>query len=180
MDADTVEAVEAERDIKKLLQRHMEDIALLRMKCKDVLEPEHDDIFLLRYILSFKTVEKSEISVRKGIEYRRNNPWLKTAKTGEKWDVDVKVGKFTCAGQDHGSQSRRLTAFLFCSQLRAQQDARRTAAPFSTFAPASVSHSACRRCISVLRRTFRPSFCFGFVLLVHMRNRTLFVCAFTC
>jgi len=99
---DIVEAVEAERDVKKLLERHAEEITGLKQKCKDVLEPEHDDIFLLRYILSFKTVEKAEVSVRKGIEYRKANPWLNTAKTGEKWDVDVKVGQYTCAGQDHG------------------------------------------------------------------------------
>jgi len=99
---DTVESVEAERDVKKLLVRHAEDIAALRAECKDVLAAEHDDIFLLRYILSFKTVEKSAVSVKKGIEYRKNNLWLNTAKTGEKWDVDEKVGKFTCAGQDHG------------------------------------------------------------------------------
>lgn len=98
-----IEAVEAERDIKKLLIRHKEDLVLLREACKDVLtEPEHDEIFLLRYLLSFKTVEKSEVSVRKGIEYRKANPWLKCAKTGEDWEVDVKARQYTCAGQDHG------------------------------------------------------------------------------
>ena len=48
-------------------------------------QAEHDDIWLLRYILSRKTVDKAEPAVRKGIEWRKaNESWLKEAKTGGK------------------------------------------------------------------------------------------------
>ena len=53
----------------------------LREQCKDVLEPEHDDLWLLRYVLSRKTLEKAEPAIRKGIEYRKaNKEWLDKAK----------------------------------------------------------------------------------------------------
>lgn len=43
----------------------------LRERCKDVLEEQHDDIWLLRYILSRKSVDKAEPHVRKGIQWRK-------------------------------------------------------------------------------------------------------------
>lgn len=48
--------IEDERNVKVLLETHAELIKGLRETCKDVLAEEHDDIFLLRYILSYKTV----------------------------------------------------------------------------------------------------------------------------
>lgn len=100
---DDVEAqdIEDERNITALLAKHLELVAELRTACKDCLGPEHDDIFLLRYILSYKTVAKSEPHVRAGIEYRKNNPWLDYARTGEVWEVNTKVERFTCASQTH-------------------------------------------------------------------------------
>ena len=65
------------------------------------MQPEHDDIFLLRYILSYKTVAKSEPHVRAGFEYRKENAWLDFARTGEVWEVNQKVERFTCASQTH-------------------------------------------------------------------------------
>ena len=52
-----------------------------------MLEAEHDDVFLLRYVLSYKTLAKSESHVREGIKFRKENPWLNYAKTGEVWEV---------------------------------------------------------------------------------------------
>ncbi len=54
---------------------------------QDVLEAEHDDIFLLRYVLSYKTTAKSETHVRAGIAFRKENAWLEYAKTGQVWEV---------------------------------------------------------------------------------------------
>lgn len=104
MEKDVVESVEAERDIKLLLTRHMELIAELRMACKDVLEAEHDDIFLLRYVLSFKTREKAEVQVRKAIEYRKVRGSGKTPRSahalrrptrGSRQRVQAKSGMWT-------------------------------------------------------------------------------------
>ncbi len=85
--------------IAKLLDTHKDSIDELRAACKDVLVslaglmvffcvaewdgqgPEHDDIWLLRYVLSRKTVDKAEPAVRKGIEWRNaNKSWLDKAK----------------------------------------------------------------------------------------------------
>lgn len=90
---------------------------------QDVLEAEHDDIFLLRYVLSYKTTAKSETHVRAGIAFRKENAWLEYAKTGQVWEVsrhsvnlrsaplnfffffslqvNTKVERFTCASQSH-------------------------------------------------------------------------------
>jgi len=99
---DDVEAeIEDERSIKLLLEKHLVEVAELRKACKDVLEADHDDVFLLRYVLSYKVLAKSESHVRDGIKFRKENPWLNYAKTGEVWEVNTKVERFTCASQSH-------------------------------------------------------------------------------
>jgi len=83
--------------IAELLTKHKEAIAELRDVCKDVLQPEHDDIWLLRYILSRKTVDKAEPAVRKGIEWRAaNKEWLAKAKEeGGKAPYSDQIERFT-------------------------------------------------------------------------------------
>jgi hypothetical protein len=44
---------------------------------------KHDDIFLLRYALSYKTVDLCTHHIRRGIEYRKNNPYLELEKEGK-------------------------------------------------------------------------------------------------
>jgi hypothetical protein len=66
----------------------------------DVVFPqqaEHDDIWLLRYILSRKTVDKAEPAVRKGIEWRAaNHEWLAKAKEeGGKAPYADQIERFT-------------------------------------------------------------------------------------
>jgi hypothetical protein len=42
------------------MEKHRDMVDELRTLCKDVLLPEHDDLWLLRYVLSRKTLEKAE------------------------------------------------------------------------------------------------------------------------
>ncbi len=65
----TLRLAGAPQSITTLLKQHREAIDELRDVCKDVLEAEHDDIWLLRYVLSRK--DKAEAAVRKGIEWRK-------------------------------------------------------------------------------------------------------------
>ena len=51
---------EPDRDLATLLSRHKEAINALREGAKSVLGPEHDDIFLLRYVLSFSPADALE------------------------------------------------------------------------------------------------------------------------
>lgn len=56
---DEPEHIEPERDIKALLDKHGALIAEVKSAMAKELDPAvHDDIFLLRYVLSYKTVEK--------------------------------------------------------------------------------------------------------------------------
>ncbi len=53
------EHIEPERDIKLLLEKHAALLAEVKGAMAKELDPAvHDDIFLLRYILSYKTLEK--------------------------------------------------------------------------------------------------------------------------
>ena len=78
------------------MDKHRDAVDELRARCKDVLEPEHDDLWLLRYILSRKTLEKAEPAVRKGIQWRKDNAsWLAAAKTGGKAPYADQIERFT-------------------------------------------------------------------------------------
>ena len=74
---------EQEFDMDKLIASQRKRIDQLRESVKDVIdEKKHDDIFLLRYCLSFKTTPDAEKALRKGIEYRKKNEsWLQLAVT---------------------------------------------------------------------------------------------------
>jgi hypothetical protein len=63
---------EPERDIAFLLSKHKEKLAALREGVKDILKEEHDDIFLLRYVLSFELAEGIE-AVKWAIAWRAGN-----------------------------------------------------------------------------------------------------------
>ena len=48
-----------------------------------MLDPKvHDDIFLLRYALSYKTLESCRGHIVAGIEYRKGHPYLELEKQG--------------------------------------------------------------------------------------------------
>jgi hypothetical protein len=56
------ENIEPERDIKLLLEKHGALLAEVKGALAKELDPAiHDDIFLLRYVLSYKTLDKVEL-----------------------------------------------------------------------------------------------------------------------
>jgi hypothetical protein len=53
------EHIEPERDIKALLDKHTALITEVKAAMAKELDPVvHDDIYILRYVLSYKTLEK--------------------------------------------------------------------------------------------------------------------------
>ena len=57
-------------EIERLLEEHNIEVNTLRDRLKDVLEPEkHDELWLLRYILSNKTAAEAETPARFAIEW---------------------------------------------------------------------------------------------------------------
>lgn len=77
---------EPDRDLATLLSRHKEAINALREGAKSVLGPEHDDIFLLRYVLSFSPADALE-AIKWAVAWRkepRNAYWLSRAEEKEK------------------------------------------------------------------------------------------------
>ena len=78
---------EPERDVALLLERHKENLVKLREQVQDVLSkrPEHDDIFLLRYLLSFDLAAAGD-AIRWAVAWRaepRNAYWLARAEEKE-------------------------------------------------------------------------------------------------
>jgi len=64
-----------DRDVKKLIAKHKDEIDKLKKQAQKVAgfnPKEHDDIFLLRYILSHGTAKKALPNVEFTIEYRTN------------------------------------------------------------------------------------------------------------
>ncbi len=56
----------------------------LKEALADVLDPKvHDDIFLLRYALSYKKRETCENHIRAGLEYRKEHSYLELEKQGK-------------------------------------------------------------------------------------------------
>lgn len=83
--------------VADLIKAHREDIDKLREQCKDILEAEHDDLWLLRYVLSRK--DKAEAAVRKGLQWRKENAkWLSLAKTGGKAPHADRIERYTAVG----------------------------------------------------------------------------------
>ncbi len=78
--------MEADRDVATLVARHAERIRGLREATKSVLGPEHDEIFLLRYVLSFEQNDAIE-AVKWAVAWRkepRNAYWISRAEEKEK------------------------------------------------------------------------------------------------
>jgi hypothetical protein len=78
--------MEPDRDVSKLLEVHREEIAEMREAVKDIaVDAEHDDIFLLRYVLSFGVAEGIK-AIRWAIPWRKepeNAYWLNRAEERE-------------------------------------------------------------------------------------------------
>jgi hypothetical protein len=56
----------------------------LKAALADVLDPKvHDDIFLLRYALSYKTLEGAKKHIVAGIDYRKEHSYLELEKQGK-------------------------------------------------------------------------------------------------
>lgn len=90
------------RDIDELLIANKERIKRLREATQEVLSPEHDDIWLLRYVLSNKEDEKAEKKVRFTIEYRKKNrSWLSRAAQGEEGAPHRDIVKKYCNSSLH-------------------------------------------------------------------------------
>eukprot|EP01091_Cochliopodium_minus_P017817 TRINITY_DN7076_c0_g1_i1.p1 TRINITY_DN7076_c0_g1~~TRINITY_DN7076_c0_g1_i1.p1 ORF type:complete len:307 (-),score=77.15 TRINITY_DN7076_c0_g1_i1:70-990(-) len=83
---EAIQEIQQEKNIDYLLDINSDKIDTLRNLVGDVLEETHDDIFLLRYVLSFARYEdnwkKAIEAVRFTIEYRKQNEsWLSKAKS---------------------------------------------------------------------------------------------------
>ena len=75
------------RDVDKLMEMHRGEIDELRVRTKDVLFDEWDDLWLLRYVLSSPdSVEKAEEKVRQAVKFREDNPWLESAREAARMD----------------------------------------------------------------------------------------------
>jgi hypothetical protein len=72
-----VTAIEPDRDVAKLLVKHKSEIEQMASKLGPEIDPKvHDEIFLLRFILSFKEVDLAVDAVRKCIAWRTENAAL--------------------------------------------------------------------------------------------------------
>lgn len=78
-------------NVELLLQKHKEEIAELRSLCPQVTEqevyPYYDQIFFLRYILSFKTVPKARAAVEKKIAWDKENAELVNAALSGEFNI---------------------------------------------------------------------------------------------
>ena len=92
-----------ERNVDRLIEQNKGSIEELKEATKDICEndPQYDDIFFLRYVLSNKSTKNAEKSVRDCIEYRKNNSeWLELAKTKGEEAIPFKdkIKIFSCQG----------------------------------------------------------------------------------
>lgn len=61
--------------VADLLQEHKDAIAAVRAQPEvaPILGPEHDELFVLRYVISFREVGKAAVAIKQAIEWRREN-----------------------------------------------------------------------------------------------------------
>lgn len=72
-----VSAIEPDRDVAKLLVRHKEAIDSVRRQMGRELDPiKHDDLFVLRFVLSFKEVPAAVEALAKCLAWRSENAEL--------------------------------------------------------------------------------------------------------
>eukprot|EP01091_Cochliopodium_minus_P015445 TRINITY_DN5503_c0_g1_i1.p1 TRINITY_DN5503_c0_g1~~TRINITY_DN5503_c0_g1_i1.p1 ORF type:complete len:291 (+),score=67.81 TRINITY_DN5503_c0_g1_i1:106-978(+) len=71
----------SEKNIDDLMKKHLPRIKQLKFDLEDKLTEKHDNIFLLRYCLSFSNNKDAEKAIRKALKFRKHNPWLQLADT---------------------------------------------------------------------------------------------------
>ncbi|OQR84685.1 hypothetical protein ACHHYP_13093 [Achlya hypogyna] len=88
-------------NLDALLQERAEDVATLRNLVQDVLQPEHDDIWLLRFLLSNGSPAASQEPIRFTIKWRAERAEaLAKVRTGANAPHYDQVSKYQVAG-DH-------------------------------------------------------------------------------
>ncbi|OQR84686.1 hypothetical protein ACHHYP_13095 [Achlya hypogyna] len=87
-------------DLDALLQERSSDLAALKVLVADVLGPEHDDVWLLRYLLSNSTPAASEAPIRFTIQWRRErSATILALRAGAKPTTHVEMEKFLVSGE---------------------------------------------------------------------------------
>ncbi len=106
----------------------------LKAALVDTLDPKvHDDIFLLRYVLSYKSFESAKAHIVAGIEYRKEHPYLELEKQGK---MHPAAERIRCDFAKRARQQAADVVFAIgSSRAPATTASRRTAAPCRSFAP---------------------------------------------
>ena len=87
-------------EIERLLQEHATEVQALADRLKDILTAEYDNVWLLRYILSFKTAAEAEEPCRFTIQWRQDNQLdLERIRNGEKPPFADVIQQFQVAGE---------------------------------------------------------------------------------
>ena len=85
-------------NVDLLLETHREAIAELKSLCPEVREqpewPFFDDLFFLRFMLSFKTPEKAAANIKKCVEWRAANEDLLSKAPKNIWTDEALQGPF--------------------------------------------------------------------------------------
>ena len=89
-------------EVELLITQNKTEIDILKTNLSDILDPIiHDDLFLLRYILSNKTAKESEEPIRFTIKwYQDNKLHLDLIKNGGDVPHKNRISQFQVAG-DH-------------------------------------------------------------------------------
>jgi len=67
-------SIEPDRNVELLMARHRETIDKIRAELgEEINDKDHDDLFILRYVLSFKAVEPACDAIRKCLAWRSEN-----------------------------------------------------------------------------------------------------------
>ncbi|KAJ3062337.1 hypothetical protein HDU98_001785 [Podochytrium sp. JEL0797] len=86
-------------EIGTLVAQHQQDITTLRSLLHDVINESHDDLWLLRYILSNKTPEAAEAAARFTIDYfTKNKDLIDTVLSGGKLPFQDTIAQYQCSG----------------------------------------------------------------------------------
>ncbi|KAG9401143.1 hypothetical protein AC1031_009898 [Aphanomyces cochlioides] len=87
-------------ELETLLEKHKADIAALKDRLKDVIQPQYDDIWLLRFLLSNGSVQDAVEPCRFTIEWRSaRKQLLDRIRAGEMPALHDQVTKFQVAGE---------------------------------------------------------------------------------